>query len=314
MSKSAAAPEGSMGHRFAKAFRTYKYLWLMVLPGLVYYLVFSYLPMYGIQIAFKDYTYSQGIWGSEWSGFGVFREMLFYDDFWIAVRNTVLISLGRLVFEFPVPIVVAILLSELGREKLKRFYQTVFTFPHFISWVVAFGIFFNFLSSDGIVNKLLKSFGLEPVAFFTDPSVFIPVIFLTDLWKTMGWSTIIYLAAIAGLNPEVYEAATVDGAGRFQRIWHIVLPGIIPVIAILLILNVGNSMNAGFDQIFNMYNPNVLDVADIIDTYVYRMSFSSSASFSLSAAAGLFKSVVNLFLLLMADRIVRLFGQSGIWR
>lgn len=292
----------------------YRNYWLMMLPGIIFYLVFCYLPIYGVQIAFRDYTFSKGIWHSDWIGLRNFQDLFRIKKFWVAVQNTFIISAGRLVFEFPVPILVAILLNEVRSKPGKRVLQTIYTFPHFISWVVAFGIFFSFLSTDGIVNRVITLSGGSSVGFFTDPKVFRPLLYATDLWKSMGWSSIIYLAAITSVSPEVMEAAVVDGANRFQRILYVVLPGIMPVIAIMFILNIGNAMNAGFDQIFNLYSPNVYEVSDIIDTYVYRMSFRSSGSFSVSAAAGLFKSVINLLFLLSADRVVRLFGQQGIWR
>jgi putative aldouronate transport system permease protein len=300
--------------RRSTSFSKSKYIWIMILPGMLYYVIFSYIPLYGIQIAFKEYAYNKGIWGSPWVGFDNFKLLFQYHDFWIAVRNTLIISLGRIIIQFPVPIIVAALLNEMGRSVFKHIYQTIYTFPYFISWIVAFGIFFNLLSSEGIVNQILHVLGFHEVRFFTSPSAFLPLIFASDLWKTMGWNVIIFLAAIAGINPETYEAATVDGANRFQRMIHIVWPGILPTTTILLVLQIGNSMNAGFDQILNMYSSTVYSVSDIIDTYIYRMGFQGSGSFSISAAAGLFKSVINLTLLLLADRIVRWFGQQGIWR
>lgn len=309
-----AHSQGGPLRRAAASLWYYRSYWLMMLPGIIFYLVFAYLPIYGVQIAFRDYTFAKGIWHSDWIGLRNFEDLFRIKRFWVAVRNTFIISGGRLLFEFPIPILIAILLNEVRSKTSKRVLQTIYTFPHFISWVVAFGIFFSFLSTDGIVNRVIAMLGHRPVGFFTDPKVFRPLLYATDMWKTMGWSSIIYLAAITAVSPEVMEAAIVDGANRFQRILYVVLPGIMPVIAIVFILNIGNAMNAGFDQIFNLYSPNVYEVADIVDTYVYRMSFTSSGSFSLSSAAGLFKSVINLIFLLTADRVVRLFGQPGIWR
>lgn len=285
----------------------------MILPGMVFYLVFSYLPLYGIQIAFKEYAYDKGIWGSEWVGLTYFLDMFNLDEFWLAVRNTFVISLGRILIEFPIPILVAILLNELRGNRLRRVFQSVYTFPHFLSWIMAFGIIMTILSSDGAINRFSQALGGREIPFLTDPMLFLGVIFATDIWKEMGWSTIIYLAAIASINPEIYEAALVDGANRLQKIWYIVLPSILPTITILLILAIGNSMNAGFDQIFNLYNAAVYETADIIDTYVYRQSFQGSGGFSLSTAAGLFKSIINFALLLFADRVVRRMGQQGLF-
>mgnify|MGYP000985112986 CR=1 FL=1 len=296
-----------------KSFNESKYLLLLLLPGLIWYIVFCYIPMYGIQIGFKNYTFNKGIWGSAWVGLSHFRRMFALNDFWTAVKNTVFISFGRLLFEFPLPIVLAILVNELRSNKIKRIYQTIYTFPNFISWVVAYTLFYSILSGEGSINLLLSGMGLDTIDFFSDSRNFLVLIFGSSAWKSMGWTSIIYSASIANINPELYEAATVDGANRIHKIMYITLPELVPTIIALFILAVGNSMNAGFDQIFNLYNPMVYNVADIIDTYVYRMGFESSTGFSFSTAVGLFKSIINFVLIILTDRIAKACGQSGIF-
>ena len=292
----------------------HRMLYLLVLPALVYYAVFSYAPMYGVTLAFKQFLFRQGILGSPWVGWSNFQEAFLYDDFWNALRNTVIISFGRLLFEFPVAIVLALLLNELGeRSKAKRLFQTVFTFPHFLSWVVLSGILINILGDTGIVNAILGQVGLPRTDFLATPGTFRPLLYVSDDWKEAGWGAIIYLAAIAGIAPELYEAAYVDGANRFDQLRFITLPSIAGTISIMLILAVGNIMNAGFDQIFNLYSGAVFNVADIMDTFVYRFTFQQGGSYGVGAAIGLFKSALNLVLLLLANGVVKRMGQEGLF-
>ena len=246
-------------------------------------------------------------------GLKYFNEMLVDRMFRKVLFNTVFISFGRILFEFPVPIILALLLNEITKTKFKRFFQTVYTFPHFISWVVAAGIVINILSDAGILNQLIVVLGGQKINVMTQPNSFLALVFISDNWKEAGWGTIIYLATIAGINPEQYEAAMVDGAKRFQIMFHVTWPALKSVMGILLILSVANVMNAGFDQIFNLYNPVVYDSADIIDTYIYRRTFISGASFSSSTAFGLFKSVINVFLLLIANFSVKKINNEGIF-
>ncbi|MFD0870262.1 ABC transporter permease [Paenibacillus residui] len=294
----------------------YKYFYILVAPLLAYYIVFEYVPLYGLMLAFKEFNFSKGIWGSEWVGLANFREIFYLNDFWIAFRNTVIIAFGRLLFEFPVPIVVAILLNEVRTARLKKFYQVVYTFPHFLSWVIISGILINFLGTFGVLNQLLDIFGFQKVNLLVDPSSFRALIFSSSLWRDMGWGTIIYLAAIAGINPSLYEAASIDGANRLQRMWHITWPGLKSTVAILFILNVGAMMSSGgggFDQIFNLYNPAVYEKADILDTYIYRRTFSVGESFGTSTAVGLFKSIINFVLLYTANKAAKRLGQEGLF-
>ncbi|WP_248928341.1 ABC transporter permease [Paenibacillus hamazuiensis] len=304
------------GRSLWKQMAAHKYLYLLALPLLAYYIVFDYIPLYGIILAFKEFNFAKGIWGSEWVGLANFREIFGLQDFWVAFRNTLIISLGRLVFEFPVPIAVALLINEVRRTRLKQFYQVVYTFPHFLSWVIVSGIMVNFLGAFGVLNQLLVLVGLEKVNLLVDPEYFRGLIYGSSLWKDMGWGTIIYLAAIAGINPALYEAASIDGANRFQQMLHITWPSLKSTVVILLILQIGRTMSSGgggFDQIFNLYNAAVYEKADILDTYIYRRTFAVGSSYGTSTAVGLFKSVINFVLLYAANKAAKRLGQDGLY-
>ena len=294
-----------------------KAVYLLLLPGLAFYIIFCYIPMFGLQIAFKDFMANKGFWGSPWNDFQSFKFLLKDFDFWRAVKNTITISSLSILIITPFPILLAILISEFKDGLYKKVLQTVFTFPHFITWVVMSGIIYNLLGSSGSVNTLLLMLGYESRNFLGDTALFRPIVFVSSILKEAGWSSIIYLATIAGINPELYDAVTVDGANRFKKIIHITLPSLMPTITILFILHVGRIMDFNFDMIFNLYNPVVYPVADIIDTYIYRISFpsalsSSTADFGYTTAVGLFKSVINFILLLIANKSVKLFGQDGL--
>lgn len=287
----------------------------MVLPIVVWYALFSYAPMYGITLAFKTFNFSKGILGSPWVGLQHFQEMYTDPDFRNAFKNTVIISFAKLLVTFPLPILLAIVLNEFSRTKAKRFFQTIITFPHFISWVILAGIISNILSKDGIFNQLLALFGGEPMSPLVDQTSFRPMLYITHVWKEVGWDSIIYLAALAGINPELYEAAEIDGANRFQRLLYIAWPGIKGTVAILLILNVGHLMALGssFEQIFNLYSAPVYTVADTIDTYVYRASFGTGTDFGYTTAVGFVKSFINLVLLIIANTVVKKMGEEGLY-
>ncbi|MBB6734819.1 ABC transporter permease [Cohnella zeiphila] len=301
-----------MEKSWGKELYKYRYLYILLLPTVLFYVLFQYLPMYGVLLAFKEFHIKEGILRSPWVGWDNFAVLLKQSEFWQAFRNTVVISLGRIVFEFPAAIVLALLINEVAGRKAKRFYQTVFTFPHFISWVIISGILFNFLGSDGVLNQILAAFGAGKEAFLTNPGLFKAIVFLSNIWKEVGWSAIIYLAAIAGINPELYEAAYMDGANRFQQLLAVTWPSIRGTAAILLILAVGNAMNGNFDQIFNLYNPGVYSTGDIIDTYVYRSAFADGSGFGVSTAIGLFKAALNFALLYTANFAVKRLGGEGL--
>lgn len=291
----------------------FRYLYIMLLPAILYYAIFHYYTMYGALIAFKQFSFSKGIMGSPWVGLTHFEYLFQLDKFWQVFENTVLISLYRLIFGFPLPLFVSILLFEVRNLFFKRSIQTVIYLPHFISWVIMGGLIINLLSiNGGVINEVIRKFGGESVGFLTDESYFRSVLVGSMIWKEFGWNTIIYMAALAGVNPSLYEAAVVDGASRLRRIWHITLPSIRSTIIILFILRIGSMMEAGFEQIFVLYHPGVYRVADIIDTYVYRIGLTEG-KYSLSTAVGLFKSVINFVLLIVANRLARRFGERGIY-
>lgn len=290
-----------------------KTLYLMLLPCVIYLIIFSYAPMYGIVLAFKDFNMLKGIINSPWVGFKHF-DALFGDSYFQTVTwNTLKISLMRLLFGFPVPIILALLLNEVRINKFKRTIQTIIYLPHFISWIIIAGILKVFLTTDGgIVNQVIMLFGFEPVPFLTSNTYFIPMLIVSDILKEAGWGTIIYLAALAGVDPEQYEAAMIDGANRWKRLIYITLPGISVAISIMLILSLSGILNAGFDQIFNLYSPLVYETADIIDTYVFRIGLLSG-KYSLATALGLFKSIIALILILITNKMAKALGGSGIW-
>ncbi|MCP1308843.1 ABC transporter permease [Paenibacillus tyrfis] len=290
-----------------------KYLYLLLLPGMLFIIVFKYIPMYGLVIAFQEYNILQGVGGSDWVGLYQFEKLFTMLDFTNVFKNTLIISTLKLIWGFPAPIVLALLLNEVKQLVFQRFVQTVVYLPHFISWVIFSGIIIIFLNPvDGLVNQVMGWFGGEPIDFLIEKSYFRSILVATDIYKEVGWGTIIYLAAISGINPQLYEAAIVDGAGRFRQMWNITLPSIRHVIVILFILSLGNILDAGFLQTLLLYNPLVMDVADIIDTYVYRKGIVD-ASYSLGAAAGVFKSVIALILVAASNQLAKRFGEEGLW-
>lgn len=298
---------------FWKRLLANRYLYAMLLPALVYYTVFHYVPMYGALIAFKQFSINKGIMGSPWVGLKHFTYLFELEKFWQVFWNTIVISSYRLVFGFPLPLIVAILLNEARKIMFKRTVQTIIYLPHFISWVIMGGLLISLLSTDqGAINNAVRSLSGEPIGFLTDERMFRSTLVGSMIWKEFGWNTIIYMAALAGLNPQLYEAAVMDGANRWRRIWHITLPGIRSTIIILLILRIGGLMEAGFEQIFVLYHPGVYRVADIIDTYVYRIGLTEGR-YSLAAAVGLFKSAINFTLLIVANWLSRALGEQGVY-
>lgn len=290
----------------------YKELYIMLLPAILTYIVFSYGPMYGVILAFKDYWASKGIWASPWVGFDNFRTIFGLAKFWDVFRNTFVINIYRLIFGFPAPLILALLINEVRSMKYKRIVQTVVYLPHFISWVVISGIIFALFSNDGIVNNILAELGAQKVNFLSNTKTFVPMVVISNIWKEIGWGTIVYLAAISGISPEFYEAAIVDGANRFKQVIYITIPCLVPTIVVLLIMKLGGIMSGGFDQIFNMYNEAVYDVGDIIDTYVYRIGLSEG-KFSLATAVGLFLNLINMFMLVAGNVISKKISGTGLY-
>ena len=290
-----------------------RYLYLLLVPGILYFAIFQYGPMSGLLIAFQKYNAKLGIWGSKWVGLKNFQRIFSTPAALTAIRNTFEINLSRMIFEFPVPILLALLLNDMRGKRVKRIYQTIYTFPHFLSWIIVSSIVSDFLSNGGAVNTMLAMLGLERVNMLSDSSLFRPLLYFTHNWKEMGWNAIIYMAAITAIDPSLYEAATVDGANRLQKTWHVTLPGIQATIVTLFILTVGRVMNAGFEQIFYMQNAAVKPVSDILDTYVYSITFQSTPNYGFSTAVGMFKAVINLTLLLAANLVVKKLNGSGIF-
>jgi putative aldouronate transport system permease protein len=288
-------------------------LYLALLPGIAFLLLFKYTPMYGIIIAFKDFNIFDGMAASPWVGMKHFDKLISSASFLQVFQNTLLISVYKIVFLFPLPIVIAILLNELKNMAFKRSVQTVVYLPHFLSWVIVSGLFIDLLSTNGgIVNKIIVGMGGEPIRFFLDSQIFRSVLIGTAGWKETGWNTIIYLAALASIDPGLYEAARIDGANKWKQIVHITLPGLIPIILLMFILRLGYVLEAGTEQILVMYNPSVYNVADVIGTYVYRIGLGEQ-DYSFSTAVGVFESVVAFILILTGNGLARKFFGRGIW-
>lgn len=292
--------------------KKYRSVYLFLIPVLAYYIIFKYMPIYGIQLAFKDFSIAKGITGSPWVGFEHFERLFKEPDFIRALWNTLIVSMMKILLTFPVPVILAIVINEVCFKRFKKWMQVIYTFPHFLSWVVLAGIIFNLLSNEGAVNNLFAVMGMEKYNFLTNTGTFRFLLVFSDSWKEAGWGTIIYMATITGISPSLYEAAQIDGANRWQKIIHIVWPGIKAVVITMLILRVGRSMEGGFMQVFNLYNPTVYSVADILDTYVYRATFEQIPNFGYSTAVGLFKALINFGMLMSANFIARKLGQKGV--
>lgn len=290
-----------------------KYLYLLALPGLLFFLIFKYVPLWGLAIAFKDYSPYLGFWQSDWIGLKYFEQFFSSPDFLLLFRNTMAISLLNIIFFFPLPIVLALMLNEVRSLAYKKIVQTIVYLPHFLSWVVIVGIcFLIFSQGSGIINNLITEFGGKPVAFLTEPNSFWLMLTAQVVWKEAGWGTILFLAALAGINHDLYEAAWVDGANRWKKMIHITLPGIRSTIVVLLILRLGQVMDVGFEQIYLMASAPVSHVADVFDTYVYRLGIQSGR-FGYATAAGIFKSVIGLVLVVLANKISKKFGEEGLY-
>jgi putative aldouronate transport system permease protein len=290
----------------------YRVVYTLLLPGVLWYITFAYLPMGGLSLAFKTFKANLGIWRSPWIGLENFSYLFRDAAFWKALWKTVYINLGRMIFQFPAPIILALLLNEFHSKKYKKVLQTIYTFPHFFSWVIVASMATNILSLSGFVNQIILFFGMEPVNFLGESRIFIPMLYFTDIWKYAGYGSIIYLAAISGIDTGLYEAADIDGAGRWSKLIRITLPSIMPTIVIMFILVSGSLMTIGFDQIFNMSNAAVKDSVEVLDMYIYRITFQSAADFSFSTAVSLFRSIVNMLLLLGANKLSKMMGGGGL--
>ncbi len=302
---------GSLESTARAAWRA-RWLYLLALPGVVYFTLFQYLPILGNAIAFKDYSPFVGFWESPWVGLGHFQRLLQDPEVVGAIGNTLALSLLQIIFAFPAPVVVALLLNELAGERFKRVIQSVVYLPHFISWVIIVGIFYQLLGADGLANQTLRQAGQQTVNFLTAPEWFRPLIILEIMWRETGWGTIIFLAALTGIDQQLYEAARMDGAGRWRQMWHVTLPGIRPVVVLMFILQLGKVMDSGFEQIFLQRNASNVEVAEVLDTFVYFRGLLGG-DFGFAAAAGLFKGLVGLVLILAANRMAKRAGEEGVF-
>lgn len=295
-----------------KVIKNDRYLYLMFLPPLVYYIVFQYLPIYGITLAFKEFDISKGILGSPWVGMKYVDQFITDPYFWQVVKNTLMISIENLVISFPIPIILALMLNELRSLKFKKLVQTVSYLPHFISVVVVCGMIVSFLSSDGIINQAVILFGGTKKAFLTNPVYFRSIYILSGIWQGAGWGSIIYLSALSSIDVQLYEASTMDGANRWKQLWNVTLPGILPTICIMFILEMGKIMNVSFQKILLLLNGSNMEVADVISTYVYRRGIVG-ADFSYSTGVGLFQSLIGMIFLLSANAIIRKVNENSLW-
>ena len=287
-------------------------LYLIMIPVVVFYFIFSYMPMYGVLIAFQDYTPAKGFLGSEFVGLKHFINFVTGNSFFKLLGNTLRISCANIIFGFPAPIILALLINEIRNKRFKSVIQSCTYLPHFISIVVVAGMIKDFTISTGLINDIVAFFGGERVTMLAETGYFIPIYVISGIWQEVGWSTIIYLAALTGIDQQLYEAATIDGAGEMKKMWHITLPGILPTIVILLVMKIGSMLNVGYEKIILLYNPSTYDVADVISTYVYRKGIQER-SWSFSTAVGLFNSVINVTLLVISNRISKKINGIGLW-
>jgi putative aldouronate transport system permease protein len=298
--------------RVVRDFLLNKYLYFMMVPVLGYYAIFHYAPMYGAIIAFKDYSPMKGVWNSDWVGLANFQDFFGSFYFWRILKNTVIISFYSLVFEFPAPIILAIVINEVRGKYFKSVVQSITYMPYFISLIVICGMIKDFTNSGGIINSVWVYFGGDGQAMLQKPELFRSIYIVSEIWQKIGWESIIYIAALMSIDQEQYEAARMDGAGRFKQIWFVTIPGMMPTITIMFILRMGNLLNVGFEKIILLYNPTTYDTSDVISSFVYRKGLLEFG-WSYSAAVGLFNSVLNLVLLVVANRISRKLNDSSLW-
>lgn len=298
--------------RASKDFRINKSLYLMILPVILFYALFHYKPMYGIIIAFKDFNPGKGILGSDWIGLKYFKDFITGMYFRRTVGNTIVINVTNLIFGFPAPIILALLINELRHKLFTRVVQTISYLPYFLSIVVVCGMIMDFTRDTGVVNDVIAFFGGTRVTMLSQPKLFVPVYVTSDVWQSLGWGSIIYLASLAGIDQELYEACRVDGAGRWRQTIHITIPGILPTIVVLLILRIGNMLNLGFEKIILLYNPSIYETSDVISSFVYRKGLQEF-NFSYSAAVGLFNSIINFILLISANKVSKMVNDSSLW-
>ena len=300
------------GARLGRTLNLYGWLYVFILPGIVLLFLFAYIPMLGVQIAFKDFVIYKGMWSSPWVGLKYFY-FLGDPTFWQSFINTIAITGLRFLFGFPAPIFLALMLNEVRSDPFKRMVQSLSYLPHFISWIVVSYILYTFLQMDtGPMNMLMQSLGMKQVNFMGVPAFFRPIVIISAIWKEIGWGTIIYLAALAGIDPQLYEASMIDGAGRFKRILHINIPGIAPTISILMILSLPGLLTAGYEQIYPLVNPTNLGVSNVLDVYLIRLGLTQ-AQYSVATAIGLVLAIVNITIVLGSNWFAKRVGQTGFW-
>ena len=314
MMKTAGMTTNKRLRSFLAAVRKHKLHLVMIVPVLAQFIIFKYLPLYGILLAFKDYRILQGIAESPWVGFFNFQRLFNSLDFLRVFKNTIVLALLNFMFGFPAPIILALMINEMRGKVFKRISQSLSYLPHFISWVILAGIFMELLSpSRGPINAVLKALGLKTIFFLGDPAWFRPTLVITNIWKGIGWGSIVYLAALGGINEELYDAARVDGCGRFKRIWHVTLPGMLPVVIIMLIFAAGDLVSDNFDQVFNLQNDGVINnVGDVLGTFIYRQGIGN-LDYSFSTALELFRNLISLVLVVSTNKISKLVGEYGLW-
>lgn len=306
-----AAPE-TYGARLRRDLAKNKVLYLLVAPVIVFYIVFHYVPMYGIIIAFQNYNPASGVLGSPWVGFSNFEDFFTSIYFGRTLKNTLIISFSNLLIGFPIPIIFALLLNELHKSRFVKVVQTVTYLPHFISMVVVCGMIKDFTNSDGIITQITTLFGSDGISLLTKPEAFVPIYVISDIWQGVGWGSIIYIAALTNINAELYEACQIDGGGRLRQMWHVTLPGILPTIVIMLILRMGNIINVGYEKIILLYNPTIYKTADVISSYSYRKGLQEM-NWSYGTAVGLFNSVANVIFLVTANFLSRKLTETSLW-
>ncbi len=297
---------------FWKEAAKYKHIYIILLPTILFYLVFCYAPMFGTIIAFQRFSITKGILGSRFVGLQNFVDFLSNYKFWQLIKNTLSINILGLIFGFPAPIIFALLLNELKNEKFKKTVQTITYIPHFISVVVISSLILTFLSTDGLINSIMGIFGKESIAFMTEPKYFYGIYVASTIWQELGWESIIYIAALSSIDVGLYEAAKIDGAGRFKQVLHVSIPGLMPTIIILLIMRIGQMLSLGYEKIMLLYNPSIYETADVISTYVYRRGLLNG-EYSYSSAVGLFNCVINFILLISANSISKKASGTGLW-
>lgn len=297
-----------------KRIMRYKWLYLFLLPLVVHQIVFKYSCMYGVLLAFKDFKYNAGIIGSPWVGLKYFKQFVNQYNFWQLITNTLRMTFSSLIFGFPTPIILALLINEVHARRTKKLIQTFTYLPHFVSWVVVISIFTNLLSPNGgLVNEALgKLFGMEPKYFMGEKKYFLVLYLLLGMWKEAGWGSILYLAAITGIDPELYEAADLDGAGRWKKVFHITIPCILPTIVIKFLLNMGGMMGVGFDQVYLMQTPQNLEISEAINTYVVKEGIRQG-HYSFSTAVGLFQSVIGMMLMYISNKVSKTLSETSLW-